>query len=286
MSTRPQGGQFLTASYAGAAGSRPYKLFVPSGRPGGKLPLIVMLHACAQSPDDFAAGTRMNAAAEAAGCLVAYPEQTSSANMQRCWNWFSAADQQRGQGEPALIAGLVAQIAGQFPVDRARIYAAGLSAGGAAAAVLGIAYPDLFAAIGVHSGLACGAARDMGSAFTAMMQPSRGRAAGGRTLPVIVFHGDRDTTVHPGNGAEVVAQATTGAGLRPVIHHAHPHGQHPHVRTEYRDAAGVAQAEHWLVHGGGHAWFGGAAGSSNTDPRGPDATAEMLRFFLAHPKLD
>lgn len=284
----PDGARYLAATFSDEAGSRPYKLYVPSGyRPGQPAPLVVILHGCTQSPDDFAAGTRMNEAAEAHTCLVVYPGQTASANAQRCWNWFSEGDQHRGRGEPALIAGITRQVMRDYAVDPRRVYVAGLSAGGAAAAIMGDAYPDLYAAIGVHSGLACGAASDMPSAFAAM----RGGGAVGaatsqarrRIVPAIVFHGDRDTTVNPGNGDAVVAQSARGTASGTHAEEGQVPGGHAFSRRLRSDASGQTVIEQWVVHGAGHAWFGGSPAGSYTDPHGPDATREMLRFFLAHP---
>ncbi len=282
----PDGAKFEAATFSNPAGSRPYKLYVPSGYHGQPVPLVVMLHGCTQSPDDFAAGTRMNAAAERHTCLVAYPGQTSSANMQKCWNWFSAADQQRDAGEPSLIAGITREVMRSYAVDPGRVYVAGLSAGGAAAAVMGDAYPDLYAAIGVHSGLACGAARDMPSAFTAMQRGAAPQPANGsrsRMVPAIVFHGDRDTTVNPRNGDAVVEQSAQGATLGVSTENGQVVGGHAYRRTRRTDASGKTLIEQWVVHGAAHAWFGGSPAGSYTDPRGPDATEEMLRFFLEHP---
>jgi poly(hydroxyalkanoate) depolymerase family esterase len=246
-----------------------------------------MLHGCTQSPDDFAAGTRMNEAAEEHTCLVVYPGQTTAANMQKCWNWFSDGDQRRGEGEPLLLAGITRQVMRDFTVDPQRVYVAGLSAGGAAAAIMGDAYPDLFAAIGVHSGLACGAARDMPSAFAAMQghspAPTGRSGPRQRIVPAIVFHGDRDGTVNPRNADRVVAQSTQAVALTTHAEQGRAAGGHTYTRTLSMDAAGQSMIEQWLVHGAGHAWFGGSVAGSFTDPRGPDATREMIRFFLEHP---
>jgi len=283
----PDGAKFLAGTFTNAFGTRPYKLYVPSGYQAGRtLPLIVMLHGCTQSPDDFAVGTRMNDAAEEQTCLVVYPAQIASANMQRCWNWFSEDDQRRGRGEPSLIAGITHQVMSDYAVDPRRVYVAGLSAGGATAAILGGAYPDLFAAIGVHSGLPCGAARDVKSAFTAMRRGGTIEVAqtrSNRIVPAIVFHGDRDATVNPVNADAVVAQSAQAAPLFKRVDQGRAPGGHAYSRTLSVDSAERTVIEQWVVHGAGHAWFGGSAAGSYTDPRGPDATREMLRFFLEHP---
>jgi len=249
-----------------------------------------MLHGCTQSPDDFAAGTRMNFLANEQNCFVVYPEQPSGANQSKCWNWFKSTEQRRGTGEPSLIAGITHEIMHGYAVDPRRIYVAGLSAGGAAAAVLGHAYPDLFAAIGVHSGLACGAARDLQSGFRAMQHGSPGAAPAAesgirrRPLPVIVFHGDRDTTVNPRNGDAVVAQAAAGRTVTTQTRHGRVPGGHAYSLHIQTTTTGQTVSEQWVIHGAGHAWSGGSPAGSFTDPKGPDATREILRFFLAHPR--
>jgi len=281
----PDGGRFIEGHYSNAAGSRAYKLFVPGGYHGQPLPLVVMLHGCTQSPDDFAAGTRMNFIADEQACLVVYPAQRSEANRAKCWNWFRTDDQQRGRGEPSLIAGITRQIMRDHAVDPRRVYVAGLSAGAAAAAVMGATYSDLYAAIGVHSGLACGAASDLPSAFIAMRQ---GGGFDDRVLddrppvPTIVFHGDRDSTVHPNNGDQILEQFRRTTRTQAKVHRGRATGGHGYTRTVHTDASGREIFEHWTIHGAGHAWSGGSPAGSYTDPRGPDATREMLRFFLAH----
>ncbi|MBR1225101.1 PHB depolymerase family esterase [Bradyrhizobium sp. AUGA SZCCT0176] len=282
----PEGRKFTEAAYSNPAGSRVYKLFVPSGYKGQPRPLVVMLHGCTQSPDDFAAGTRMNFVAEEQTCFVVYPTQSSDANQSKCWNWFRTADQQRAVGEPSLIAGITRQVMRDYSIDPKRAYVAGLSAGAAAAAIMGATYSDLYAAVGIHSGLACGPATDVPSAFAAMRQ---GGVAGRRVIsgngppvPTIIFHGDRDTTVHPNNGGQVLEQAIGTTRTQETVHRGQIPGGHEYTRTTHTYAGGHEILEHWNIHGGAHAWSGGSPAGSYTDPQGPDATREMLRFFLGH----
>jgi poly(hydroxyalkanoate) depolymerase family esterase len=291
------GGQFIEGSFTNKAGTRAYKLYVPKGYRGQALPLVVMLHGCTQNPDDFAAGTRMNLLAEREQFLVVYPAQTVSSNQSKCWKWFNKTDQQRERGEPSIIAGITRKILGTYHCNPGQVYVAGMSAGGAMAVIMGVSYPDLYSAIGVHSGLPYAVAHDLPSALAAMKRGA-GTPAGtqisrsstdrvhARSVPTIVFHGDRDTTVHPRNGDQVLAQMEAFApgskttNLHKTVKRIQVANRREYTHTLYHNAAGDILMERWLVHGAGHAWSGGSPHGSFTDPQGPDASQEMMRFFL------
>jgi poly(hydroxyalkanoate) depolymerase family esterase len=265
----PDGARFEERTFINAAGSRTYKLFVPSGYVGQEVPLLVMLHGCKQSPDDFTTGTRMNELAEEQTFLVAYPAQSTSANASKCWNWFKARDQERGQGEPSLVAGITRQIMSDLKVKRARVSIAGLSAGGAAAAIMGAAYPDLFEAVGVHSGLACGAATDMPSAFAAKRAGARPDLARRSAVRTIVFHGDWDMTVSSVNGDQVIAQSNSTVNLQISVYQRQSPGGARYSRTVHTNISGDEVLEQWVVHGFGHAWSGGSRAGSYAPYQGP-----------------
>jgi poly(hydroxyalkanoate) depolymerase family esterase len=274
--------RFTTGRHSAAGLQRDYKLFIPTTPGEGPRPLVVMLHGCKQNPDDFAAGTAINAAAEAEGFYVLYPSQSDQANPQRCWNWFKHNHQTRDRGETALIAHLARTIAAQHPIDADRIYIAGLSAGGAMAALCGAAYPDVFAAVGVHSGLPAGLAADLPSALAAMRSGPQARASdiAGSGMPTIVLHGDADGVVHPSN-ADGVFEHSVGSAADIQIERV-TRGGRACTRRFVCAPDGQVLAEQWRIQGAAHAWSGGSASGSYTDARGPSATGEMLRFFRSH----
>lgn len=271
--------------FTGKGGALAYDLYVPATA-ADDMPLVIMLHGCNQSARDFALGTRMNEFAEEFGFVVAYPEQPSGANAQRCWNWFRTADQGRDSGEAALIAGLTREIAATQAIDRSRIYIAGLSAGGAAAANMAAAYPDLYAAVGIHSGLACGAAKDMPGAFAAMNGGAVVQPIGDKPfVPTITFHGGRDGTVKPINSTQIHDRQRGHArlsGTRLVEDQGVTASGRRYVKAAQVDASGRSMSENWTVPDAGHAWAGGSAAGSYTDPTGPDSSRELVRFFLQH----
>jgi poly(hydroxyalkanoate) depolymerase family esterase len=248
-----------------------------------------MLHGCTQNPDQSAAGTRLNALAEESTFLVAYPEQNTGSNPSKCWNWFLPAHQRRGEGEPAIIAGITQNVMTLHQVDERRVYLAGMSAGGAMAAITAAAYPELYAAVAIHSGVPAGAVHDVRTAFVAMRQSGRegGRPTyktGNSTVPTIVFHGDSDTTVNPSNAQRVLEEVGLPVGTTANSSSGQVPRGRAYTRSIYRGASGNVVAECWLIHGTGHAWSGGSPAGSFTDPLGPDATREMVRFFHEHPR--
>lgn len=285
--TEPElGERFLQRAYRGAAGSLDYRLYVPANFEQRDLALVIMLHGCGQDPEDFALGTQMNALAEEFGLIVAYPRQTRRANPNGCWNWFDRRHQSRGSGEPAKLAGLAQALTHEFGIRKERVFAAGLSAGGAMAEVLAATYPDVFDAVGIHSGLPYKSAADVPSAFAAMKGNAAAHdpeapAQGDRRVRKIVFHGLADATVNPVNGERILEELERG-DARVTRNDLGWESEAGRVsRTALKGADGRPVAEQWLVEGGGHAWFGGDARGSYTQTVGLDASRMMVRFFLA-----
>ena len=312
LTAHASGGIWQQYTYSGPAGSRPYFVYTPANyQVGTAVPLIVMLHGCGQTPADFATGTQMNQLADQKQFIVVYPQQTIINNVGTCWNWFSVNNQARRSGEPAIIAGIVQAVeqnTGQWTIDNHRIYVAGLSAGAAMAVIMGATYPDIFAAIGVHSGLEYQAATSMSGAFRAQLQggpdPSQqgqvayramGNAA--RVVPAIVFQGTNDTVVRPVNSDQVVQQwmqtdhlaanntndpynATFNSPTTTT--NGQVDGGHSYTTYTWTDSNGAEVEEYWKVDGMGHAWSGGSIGGSFTDPLGPNASLALYNFFIDH----
>ncbi|MGI9952784.1 PHB depolymerase family esterase [Moorellaceae bacterium AZ2] len=299
-------GTFVTKTYTDG---RTYKVYIPTGyQSGTPVPLVVMLHGCTQDPDQFAAGTQMNLIAEQNNFIVVYPDQPSSSHPNKCWHWFDPFHQSRGSGEPSVIAGIVNQVKSEYTIDDNRIYVAGLSAGAAMAVIMGATYPDVFAAIGVHSGLEYKAATSEINAWNAMFQggpdPNQQGAAAynamgsyKRVVPTIVFHGTSDYTVYPINGHQVLSQwaqtndlASDGSDNNNIddvadatINGSVPSGR-TYTRYVYKDNSDLVIMEKYMVDGMGHAWSGGSSSGSYTDPQGPNASQIMWEFFRDHPK--
>ncbi|MBW4709535.1 PHB depolymerase family esterase [Roseobacter sp. YSTF-M11] len=280
----PEGAIFKDDTFTGSSGSRRFRTYIPATASGGVSGVVMMLHGCTQTPEDFAAGTGMNALAERHGFVVVYPAQSRGENAQSCWNWFSRGDQRRGRGEPAILAELAQQVCAEHDVRRDDTFVAGLSAGAAMAVILGEAYPDVFAAVGAHSGLPLGSAKDVPSAFAAMAGSALEGPVpdpGDERVRTILFHGTADSTVHPSNGDAIARRArlmhvpqsieTTSSGKA---------AGRTYCREISSDARGTVVVEHWSIEGQGHAWSGGHPGGSYTDPNGPNASAKMIHFFF------
>ena len=277
----PPGARFETRSIFSPQGQRLFKLYIPARILAEPRSLLVMLHGCTQTPEDFAAATRMNQLAEQNGFIVAYPAQPKSANPSACWNWFNPQNQTRGMGEAAVIAALAQSLIAEFRIDPQRVFVAGLSAGGAMAAIMGALYPDIFSGVGIHSGLPHRSASDVVSALAAMRgqgTPAVEPYVTAASIPTIVFHGSADRIVHPSNGARII---DAHVGNREIHNGTTSDGNGRSFRRMItRDHNGVVKAEYWVIEGGGHAWSGGSHDGSFADPLGPDASREMVRFFL------
>ncbi|MFP7569616.1 alpha/beta hydrolase family esterase [Marivita sp. S2033] len=281
----PEGATFARDTYSCDAGSRAYRTYVPAAAQDGVTGVVVMLHGCTQTPEDFAAGTGMNALAELHRFVVVYPAQARGDNAQSCWNWFSRGDQRRDAGEPAILSGITRQVRDIYNIERDRTFVAGLSAGAAMAIILGETYSDVFTGVGAHSGLPFGAAKDVPSAFAAMSSGAQSLTPRNRQAdPVrtIVFHGTSDSTVHPSNGASIVQQALdVGPSQTIEATQSGQMGGRGYTCRVSTGPSGRAELEHWTIDGLGHAWSGGQPSGSYTDPKGPDASAEMVRFFFS-----
>ncbi|WP_233274695.1 extracellular catalytic domain type 1 short-chain-length polyhydroxyalkanoate depolymerase [Haladaptatus cibarius] len=304
-STSAAKGSYTTETYDG----RTYTKYIPTGADGSAIPLVVMLHGCTQNPDQFKDETQMNEVAERETFAVIYPDQTTSANIRECWNWFQDQHTTRGSGEAELIAGMAQDVMASHSIDDNRVFVAGLSAGAAMVPNLLVAYPDVFAAGGIHSGLVYDVAENVSQATTAMTQGGPDPQQQGTeayqamqsngvtdTVPTIVFHGTEDYTVYPINGHQATEQATqtndlaadgTDDDSTDYTPDETTNGQSEsfsYTVSEYHDSGGETVVEKWIIDGMAHAWSGGAQGGAYTAPGGPDASQQMWDFFAAHPR--
>ena len=280
--TSAKGSSFRLCPYPTAKGDRSYRLYLPAsaGQAAGVRPLLIMLHGCGQTPTDFATGTRMNRLADDMGFIVVYPTQTRQANRNKCWNWYRDAKTARDGDEPAMIVGMTQDVMAHHRVDRSRVYIAGFSAGGAAAVSIAAAYPMIYAAVGVHSGLPVGAANSGLSALVAMRAGSAG-VKQSAPMPTIIFHGDKDEVVNPRNGRAIAARAVaTFPALTEMVKNGKSTGGYR--KTAHRGSNRKSYCEYWSISGAGHAWSGGNPAGSFAQASGPDASREMIRFFKQH----
>ena len=294
-------GRWMEHTYTNAAGSRRYKLYVPGAYdPSRRRMLVVLLHGCTQDPDDIARGTRIAGHAERDGFLALLPEQPESANPKKCWNWYDRAHQGRDAGEPSLIVGMTDEVVRAYAVDPARVHLAGISAGAGMASLVAVAYPERYASLALHSGLAWRAATDVMGALGAMAKGVSDADAQGasaleamgaraRAIPTLVVHGGKDAVVNPVNGSQsarqwaVTAARALGVPSLATRQTTGEEGGYGWTRTCHSDASGGCLVEELVVHELGHAWSGGSREGTFTDERGPEATREMVRFFREHP---
>jgi poly(hydroxyalkanoate) depolymerase family esterase len=294
--------EFVAGVFKDDAGERRYKLFRPAADKmptAGRRTLVVVLHGCTQDADDIAKGSRFNDAASLDGFIVLYPEQPAAAHARKCWNWYVPGEIHRGRGEAAIIANLTMQVMRDEGIDPHRVYLAGISAGAAMAANLAAGYPELFAAAAFHSGLPAFVATDTPSALAIMAKgPAESDELGqlafeemgsrARVVPVIAIHGAADPSVSIVNLRATarqwaVANALAAHASAPDPVEMHP-ADHRLSGQRYVLSNGTVLAEAWRVDGLAHAWSGGSAAGSYTDPSAPDATTMMIEFFRVHPK--
>jgi poly(hydroxyalkanoate) depolymerase family esterase len=279
-----------------------YKVYVPSTyNDQSNVPLMVMLHGCGQNANDFANGTQMNALAENKGFIVLYPEMNYAANLNGCWNWFYTYNQVRGDGEPAIIKGMVDKVKSQYKIDNNKVYVAGMSAGAFIATIMGVTYPDVFHAVGIHSGGDYSYAYDAFTGSWVMLYGTINPIADGdaafhqmgtnaRAVPIIVFHGNLDTVVNPINASQAIqqwARTNTNAGVSmdttaDTITNGQVTNGDSYTIYDYKDNNGNNWMRKVLVNSMSHAWSGGNSTGSYTDPRGPNASQMMWDFFTSH----
>jgi len=297
--------EVVRGEYTSSEGTRPWRLFVPS-RATNAMPsmLLVMLHGCTQSANDFAAGSRMDVVAEEQGYFVLYPEQLAKANARSCWNWFDAAHQMHGHGEPSLIAGMVNEIARKYAIDAARVHLVGVSAGAAMATLTAVAYPQQFATLTSASGIGWRAATDVVRALTVMqkgggdglptsqmMIAAMGSTA--RAVPTLVLHGGRDAVVNAKNADDLATQwvgvhdalrARNGEPALLADAAAATRSDNGYTVNErsWRDSKGSARVTLIRIEDLGHAWSGGSTVGTFTDAKGPDASRLIAAFCAAH----